>query len=305
MKEIDVSVLIPCFNEQENIPYLIETIDAFTKNNAHISWEFVFIDDGSKDNTWALLEKTCLEGVHLQLLQLAKNFGSHAALRAGISVARGRYTTFLYADLQDPIDLLLQLFEKIQKHKKEVVWAVRKQSQGIFSALYAFLMQKIVNKNFPSTGFDVVMFSRKVQKNLNNAIENESSLFLQILDFGFSDASITYQKQFRRLGKSKWTIKKKLALLLNSIFGFSIFPVYSIALIGFLFLLMAFGSIVYAVYTKNFTTWLLPIVLLLGFGFTQISLAMLGLYLWRSERKFAKPAFIIQNTIIKNANTLL
>ncbi|MCS6821281.1 MAG: glycosyltransferase family 2 protein, partial [Microscillaceae bacterium] len=205
-----ITILIPFLNESANIPFLVQSLNEFCRLRDWLSFEVIFIDDGSTDNSVELLQKQKHEFYSYKIIKLSKNFGSHAALRAGILHAKGEFITFMYADLQDPLELVVKLYQEIQEKKVEIAWACRNEKQGWFSGFYAKLMQKFAVKNFPETGFDIVMFSRKVQKLLNENIEANSSIFLQILTLGFSQSSISYQKQPRKAGKSKWTLSKKV-----------------------------------------------------------------------------------------------
>ena len=128
----------------------------------------------------------------------SRNFGSHAALRAGISHAKVRYICFNYADLQDPLELIIRM-KDLMDGGHDIIWAQRESTkvpwgEKMFSKFYARLMQKFAFKNFPEKGFDIVMFNRKVAVEVNKNVEANSSIFLQILGMGFSQTNITYKK---------------------------------------------------------------------------------------------------------------
>ncbi len=311
-----VSVIIPFLNEEENIPVLMETLSTFFTEAKDIQGEVIFVNDGSTDNSIKILSEKKHIGYSSKLINFSKNFGSHAALRAGILNSSGDYITFTYADLQDPIELIRNMLVAINKEQKaEVIWASRTTTENsffetAFSNTYARLMRKYVSPLYPNKGFDIVMFSKKVATLLNNNIESNSSIFLQILTFGFKHDFIFYNKQPRKKGKSKWTISKKIKLFIDSFVAFSYAPIRFVTSIGiFLFILgtlfSAYLMIRKIIYNDLESGWpMLISILMLGFGITNISLGIIAEYLWRtldSSRK--RPVFIIDDIIeLENEN---
>jgi glycosyltransferase involved in cell wall biosynthesis len=301
---VQITILIPFLNESANIPFLVQSLGEFCKKNKELNFEVIFIDDGSTDNSLELLQQQKHEFYTCKIIKLSKNFGSHAALRAGILHAQGKYITFMYADLQDPLELVVKLHQEITEKQKEIIWAYRNEKQGWFSGFYAKLMKKFAVKNFPENGFDIVMFSQKVQKLLNENIEANSSIFLQILTLGFPQSSITYQKQPRKAGKSKWTLAKKIKLMIDSFVAFSFFPIRLVSVIGIL--LFIFGTlfafyliarkIIFDDIKEGWTA--LASILMIGFGITNISLGIIAEYLWRTlDASRNRPVFIIDKII--------
>jgi len=158
-----LSIIIPFFNEEDNIVNLVDTLSGFFNIENRFDGEVIFVNDGSTDNSKDLL----LQQKHLnykwKLISFSKNFGSHAALRAGIQNSTGDFITFLYADLQDPINLISLLYEKKMSSGKEIIWATRSSTQNsllesIFSKYYSKLMKKYVSNSYPEKGFDIVFF---------------------------------------------------------------------------------------------------------------------------------------------------
>lgn len=306
----DVSIIIPFLNEEENIQRLGIELIKLTELNPEISYEFIMVNDGSTDQSVQAI-KSVKFPLNTKIISLSQNFGSHAALRAGILHSKGRYTTFLYADLQDPIEIISAMFKKTIV-RNEIVWAFRKNTNNsffekIFSKFYSKLMRKYVNKQYPEKGFDVVLFSKKVTDLLNKDIEANSSIFLQILNMGFKHDFIEYQKKQRKAGKSKWTIAKKIKLLIDSFVSFSYVPIRFVSVIGILFFIVGFGWSFYIVVRKIFfndlaTGWpALISILMIGFGLTNISLGIIAEYLWRTlDASRKRPVFIIDEIIELN-----
>ena len=303
-----ISVIIPFLNEAGNIPALCSGLNTYFQSATNFSAEVIFVNDGSSDNSNELLRNEKHNSYEAKLITLSKNFGSHAALRAGIMHATGDLTTFIYADLQDPLELISRLFQ-LQSSGFDIVWATRNNSQislseKLFSRLYAFMMQKFAIKSFPENGFDIVMFNEKIRHELNATIEANSSVFLQILSMGFRQTSISYNKQNRKSGKSKWTLSKKIKLFVDSFVAFSFAPVRLVTFTGIGFAILGFIWTAYIVSREMLfhdlqSGWpALVAILMVGFGITNISLGILAEYLWRTlDASRNRKVFIIDETI--------
>jgi glycosyltransferase involved in cell wall biosynthesis len=315
MKKSRLTVIIPFLNEEENIPGLVDALNGFFGGEKEYTAEVIFVNDGSTDNSPELLKRLNHKTYSSKLISFSKNFGSHAALRAGILNSTGDYVTFMYADLQDPLHLIDEMYASITKSGNEdVIWATRKSTENsffetTFSKMYSGLMRKYVSKSYPDKGFDIVMFSEKVKGLLNVNIEANSSIFLQILTLGFKQSFIFYDKQPRKKGKSKWTLSKKIKLFIDSFIAFSYTPIRFVTAVGIvLFILGIFfsGYLITRklVYNDLVSGWpMLLSILTIGFGITNISLGIIAEYLWRtldSARK--RPVFIIDEIIELKTN---
>lgn len=303
-----ISIIIPFLNEADNVENLVATLNNFFVDKAY-EVEVVLVDDGSTDQSVEKLAEQQYGKYEIRLIKLSKNFGAHAAVRAGVQNASGDYITFLPADLQDPLDLIDRSYEIIKNNGVDIVYAFRKTTNNSFlekkfSEFYAFLMKKFVNANFPGKGFDIVFFNKKVKENLDRNIEQNSSIQLQILSLGYNTEHIYYDKQERKRGKSKWTTAKKIKLLIDSFVAFSYAPIRLVSMVGILFFLG--GSIwsVYIILRKLIlddlaSGWpMLMSILLIGFGITNISLGIIAEYLWRTlDASRKRPVFIIDKII--------
>lgn len=306
----DITIIIPFLNEEDNILNLGAGLISFIESNKDILFEIVLVNDGSTDHSVEAIRKTRFPAA-TKLISFSQNFGSHAALRAGILHARGTYITFLYADLQDPVENIVNMFRKV-KDGNDIIWANRADTKNSFferqfSKLYSRLMRNYVNRKYPSKGFDVVMFNNKVKEAVNKNIENNSSVFLQILNMGFKQDFIEYQKLPRSAGKSKWTIAKKIKLLIDSFVAFSYAPIRLVSMIGILFFVGGILWTSYIVFRKLVFNDLaagwpaLISILMIGFGITNISLGIIAEYLWRTlDASRKRPVFIIDEIIELN-----
>lgn len=306
-----ITVIIPIFNEYEGVPFLVDSLNEFFGQNSNLNAEVIFVNDGSKDNSVERLMSMAHRTYKAKVISFSRNFGSHAALRAGISHASGDYICFNYADLQDPLELIIQM-KDLMDQGNDIIWAQRESTkvpwgEKMFSKFYARLMQKFAFKNFPEKGFDIVMFNKKVAAEVNKNVEANSSIFLQILGMGFKQTSITYKKRERKTGVSKWTISKKIKLFIDSFVAFSYAPIRFVTIVGIVFFILGCIWTVYIIIRKIFFHDLAPgwpalmSILMIGFGITNISLGIIAEYLWRTlDASRKRQVFIIDD--IKELN---
>jgi len=309
---LDITIIIPFLNEEDNIQHLVDSLDNLCLNSK-LRFEVIFVDDGSTDRSLHVLHKQKIESFNAKIVKLSQNFGSHSALRAGTQIASGKYIGFTYADLQDPLDLQLIMHDIVINEKANIVWGSRKKTNNsftetFFSRLYGNLMRRFVNAKYPINGFDVVFFDKKVKDILIENIESNSSIFLQILSLGFKQETILYDKKLRKKGESKWTLSKKIKLFIDSFIAFSYTPIRFVTIIGILLFTLGLFFASYliirqALYGDLESGWpALISILMLGFGVTNISLGILAEYLWRTlDSSRGRPVFIIDEIIDLNS----
>ncbi len=304
-----ISLIIPVFNEEENIPYLYERLKDVRKNILPDELEILFVDDGSTDNSFNLLSEISKRDKQVKIIRFARNFGSHVACLAGIVNSGGDACAFISADLQDPPELLSTLISK-WKGGDEIVFGVRDKNREddaivkLFSRIFFFLMKRFALKNMPERGADVFLIDRKVIDVIKKLREKNPSIFGLILWTGFKYSEVAYKREARQKGKSKWTFSKKIKILIDSFVSFSYFPIRLISFIG---ITVAFGGFIYATivifnrlfFAKAIEGWTsLMVVLLLVSGVQLVMLGILGEYLWRSfDESRDRPPFIIDQRI--------
>jgi len=300
----EVTIVIPFLNESAAIPSLVATLDRCFAGPSPAPIEVVFVDDGSTDDSVAVLRRQRPAHFRARLVQLARNFGSHAALRAGVEQARGRWVTFLCADLQDPPELVEKMWKRGQEGY-DVVWAQRENIptgllERLATRIYARLMQRFVAPSFPEHGLDVVMFGPKVARQLNANIEANSSVFLQILTMGFRQTALTYVRQPRTVGQSRWTLGRKAKLFIDSFVAFSFAPIRFVSFWGLLLATLGLMWAGYIVLRALIVGDLSPgwpslvAFLMIAAGVTNISLGIIAEYLWRTlDASRRRPTFVI------------
>lgn len=301
---IKLSVIIPIYYNEGNIPSLYEKLKETIIENKTIDFEIIFVDDGSKDNSYNELKKLREKNDKIKLIKLSRNFGSHVAILAGLSNATGDCATVISADLQDPPTIILDMLEKYYKGNK-VVLAVREDReesfvQKFFSNTYYKLMKKFALNEMPEGGFDCFLIDKTVIDVITSMKEKNSSLMGQILWCGFQTEKIYYIRKEREIGKSRWTISKKIKLFVDSFMAFSYAPIRIMSSLGFLISALGFiyGFIIFINKILNNTViegWAsLMTVFLVISGIQMMLLGIIGEYLWRSfDESRKRPTFII------------
>jgi dolichol-phosphate mannosyltransferase len=294
----------------------VDSLNEFFAQNSNLNAEVIFVNDGSRDHSADRLASMSHQTYSAKVISFSRNFGSHAALRAGISHASGDYICFNYADLQDPLDLVVRM-SALMDEGNDIVWAQRESTkvpwgEKMFSKFYARLMQKFAFKNFPEKGFDIVMFNKKVALEVNKNVEANSSIFLQILGMGFRQTSITYKKRERQTGVSKWTLSKKIKLFIDSFVAFSYAPIRFVTIVGIIFFIVGVLWSIYIVFRKIAFDDLkagwpaMMSILMIGFGVTNISLGIIAEYLWRTlDASRKRQVFIIDDIRDLNSGAII
>lgn len=301
----NISIVIPTFNEEENIPLLYQRLKELSAGSAY-GFEFIFIDDGSSDGSYPLLKQLSEQDQRLRVIRFSRNFGSHAACLAGMQHAAGDACSFIAADLQDPPEVVLQLAEQWMKGY-DVVMGVRDRDgrgSGILSKVYWKMVRRFALKDMPETGFDVFLIDRKVVDAVSSIGEKNTSVFALILWSGFNQALVTYKKMTRQRGVSKWTLGKKIKLFVDTFVSFSFFPIRMISLIGILIALAGFMYAALVIFLRLFRAvpiegWTsLMVVILVISGVQLIMIGVLGEYLWRNfDESRKRPSFIIREML--------
>lgn len=302
-----LSVIIPCYYNEHNIPV---TVPELIKNEGQfppeVTFEYVFVDDGSGDQTLqALLAVREQYPDRIRVVQLAGNVGSYNAIVAGIAHATGDCLSVITADLQDPPELMAQMYKHWQQGFKLVIGNRQDREETGFSKWFAqtfhWLMKRLALSNIPDGGFDFVFFDRQVADEVIKMHERNSNVFYLMVWLGFAYVNIPYVRRKREIGSSRWTVSKKVKLLIDSLLSFSFFPIRAISVVG---LLLGFVALIYGLYIiglKIFdpqgpTGWTtLMVVLLFVSAFQMFALGIIGEYVWRSmDAARKRPLYVVQ-----------
>jgi glycosyltransferase involved in cell wall biosynthesis len=300
------SLVVPVYDNAESIVALVEAvrhIDDLTIGEL----EVVFVLDGSPDNSNELLLSTLnATPMRARLVEHSRNFGSFAAIRTGMRIARGRYIAVMAADLQEPNALIVEFFNRLASAEVDVVVGrrVNRKDRGAsFSRLYWSLYRRFVLKDVPPGGVDVFACTEAVRDVICALEDVHTSLVAQLFWVGFRRETIAYDR-IPRDRKSGWTTRRKFRYLSNSVFAFTDLPVrilwivgiFGISLgvmVGFIILVARIAG---AITVPGYAATVL--ILLLFLSLNSLGLGIIGSYVWRSYEGVKKrPGAIVREVV--------
>lgn len=303
-----VSFVIPVYNEESNLPMLVERLVKIM-DQSPLTLEAVLVDDGSRDNSRAVLQQLALSDPRFHIVLLSRNHGHQLALTAGLSVARGSEGVFvLDGDLQDPPELLETFYAKYQEGY-DVVYAVREKRKEVFYKRFAYfifyrILKKIANIDIPLDSGDFSFISRRVVNVLNKMPEESRFIRGMRTWIGFKQIGIAYDRQERASGDSKYSFSKLVQLALNGIYNFSEFPIKFVTSLGGFAIISSVLYLISVIIKKLFFdqviegfTALLFVIILFG-GIQLMAIGVLGEYILRIFfQSKSRPNFIIEKEI--------
>lgn len=301
-----VSIVIPVYYNEDNLKPLYEDLKKKFIDEIEYEYEIVMVNDGSLDRSYQVMKELAAQDKSIKIVSLSRNFGSHAAILCGLEKCTGDCAVVKAADLQEPTELLIEMVESWKKGNN-VVLAVRQdreESLGtkFFANTYYWLVRKAALANMPEGGFDVYLLDRKVINVLLSLDERNSALTGQILWSGFKTEQIPYVRLEREIGTSKWTLKKKIRLVTDTLFSFSTLPISLVTGIGTVSFIgaLVWGIVVLIfklmglIQVSGWTT--LFIFNLFSFGIIMVTLGILGGYLWRTfDASKNRPPYIVED----------
>ena len=300
-----LSVIIPAYNEEQNIDNISSVVSSLLENN-NIKYEIIFVNDGSRDNTWEVISKVCKKNQNVKGFNFSKNFGKEAAIFAGLTYATGDCCAVIDADLQHPPQTLIKMYEKWQEGY-EIVEGV-KASRGKESFLHKLaaknfysLISKATNIDM-SRASDFKLLDRKAV-NILRAMPEKHIFFRALSSWvGFKTTSVEFHVQEREAGESKWSTYSLFKYALTNITSFSTAPMQIVTLSGIVFLLFSLILGVQSLY-KNFMgqalegfTTVILLLLIIG-SILMLSLGIIGYYIAKIyEETQNRPRFIVSES---------
>lgn len=246
-----ISLIIPAYNEAENLPELFQRVDSVTHRVAGYEFEFLVIDNRSSDETGTLSKARCETDPRWRYLRFSRNFGAEVSLAAGLKHSRGDAVIFLFSDLQEPPECIPALIKKWEEGY-DVVYGVleHREDSSIFKKLGAWgaykLIEKLSDVHIPANATDYRLMSRKVVDALNDCGETNRYLRGLVYWVGFEQAGIPYKRAPRRRGRSTTNLLFLLRFATNAIIAFSGKPLQMASVFGFFMLLISiFGAVLY------------------------------------------------------------
>jgi glycosyltransferase involved in cell wall biosynthesis len=304
---MDLSVIIPIFNEEANIAVLYTRISNVL-DSMNMTYELIFVNDGSKDKSIQLIEALSFNNTKVKFIDFSRNFGHQIAVTAGLDYSTGQRVVIIDADLQDPPELIADLYKKMDEDY-QVVYARRKSRKGesFFKKLTAKLfyrtLSSITSINIPVDTGDFRIIDRKIVDVLKQMPEQEKYLRGQISWVGFKQTYIEYEREERLKGTTGYTYRKMLKFAIDGITSFSDFPLKFASMAGFVVSFFAFIVMLYTLYSKfilkdtvqGWTSIMLS-VMFIG-GIQLICVGIIGEYISRIGNNIKKrPLYVINKS---------
>lgn len=287
-----LSIVVPVYQNEANLDDTIPRLMGLRERLGDVDLELVFVEDGSRDASFALLERH--QARHPDAIRVVKhtrNFGQMAALQTGLAVARGNCVGIISADLQDPCELFVDMVAAWRKGARVVI-AERadREDKGLspwFSRLFWKLVAKWAVPNIPPGGFDFCLLDRSVAEATLACARSHINLFVTVAYFGHPDVRIPYVRKRRDKGRSQWTTLKKVDMMVQTFFSFTTFPLKLMTYGGFGVLILSviylahlfFKALVLDIPVPGFAT--LAVLICLFGGVTLFFLGLIGEYIWQ------------------------
>ena len=301
------SLIVPVYQNEHSIPEVLERIESLN-GSLPDPIEAIFVVDGSPDSSYLVLKRLLPEAnFSSRLVSHSRNFGSFAAIKTGLSLAKGQYIAVMSADLQEPAELVVGLFQELKKGGSDIVLGVRSKRNDSFmsrsfSSFFWWTYRNFVQRQTPKGGVDIFGVTKAVGTTLVAMSESHSSLVGQLMWVGFRRSEVAYVRQARKHGKSGWSFAKKLRYFSDSLYSFTNLPISIILVVG------ATGTAMSGVFALIvFSTWILGgiavpgytaqmIVQLLSTASVLLALGVLGTYIWRTyENSKQRPQSIVMS----------
>ena len=304
-----LSLLIPAFNSEKRLRPAYEALrDCLEKEN--IPFEMLIIDDGSKDNTWELMQTLAAEDPRVRPFRMSRNYTSPYVHFAGMSVCQGACITFMPDDLQRPLETMVECYRIWERGHKLVVSYRTSRNDGwlndLFSNTYYRIMNTLSEVTFPPGGADGFLADREIIDIMNTRIHPiHTSSVVEVLRLGFDPVFVPYDRPSRP-GKSRWTWKKKVRLAMDTFFSSSAFPIRAITYLGLGISLICLLAIPVLIYARFFAEselfgfaipgWTTIITLVAFFnGLVLFCLGIVAEYIWRIyEEVKGRPGFLLR-----------
>jgi len=288
------SLIIPVYKNEDTISELLEALhelDIDLNNDLEVT----FVVDGSPDNSYGRLKELLpTTGISARIVRLSRNFGSFAAIRMGLALASGPLFAVMAADLQEPPELIRDMFTALRDDPVDIVLGQREGRSDplptrLQSKLFWGLYRRLVCQDVPPGGIDVFACNQNARDALLSLDETHSSLVIQLLWIGFRRKTVRYRRRQRRgHGTSAWSLRKRVRYMLDSIFSFTALPVTLLLVVG-----MIGSSMSVLVAAVVFISWLLGLITVTGYTpiallitsslFLQLfSLGIIGSYVYRT-----------------------
>lgn len=304
-----LSVVMPCYNEEEIIQSSITRLDQICKTCFKDNYEIILVDDGSTDSTWNMIKTLQIKYPKIQGLRLSRNHGHQLAILSGLSKVQCSLVLIIDADLQDPPELLPDMLKLMNTEDAEVVYGQRRSRAGesMIKTLSAKLFYKLLSwstqTKIPENTGDFRLMKKKISDLLVSMQEKDRFTRGLVAWLGFKQVALEYDREARLAGKSKYTSEKMLELANDAFTGFSMVPLRLASWLSILMLLVSIALIIYAIISYFFygpvRGWVSLVILISILSSSQFAiLGIIGEYIGKIYiQDKARPLFIIREQI--------
>lgn len=307
-----VSIVVPVYHSAKSLPELMERMSALADRERDNEFEFVFVDDGSGDDSFDVLQDLMSKDARVRIVKLSRNFGSNPAIMAGLASAAGDAVAVIAADLQDSPELIHDMLARWRDGAR-VVLAVRESRDdpgltSLLSSVFYKLFRRFAIASMPAGGFDFFLVDRYVCDLIGRIEETNTYVMGLILWLGFRPVQIQYRRgpRLARYGRSMWSFTGRIKYFIDSFVAFSYFPIRIASMLG---LLISFLGVIYTLFlifmriAKGYQPegWTsLMVVLLVVSGVQLFIMGILGEYLWRTlDVARHRPQYVIEQVLGK------
>lgn len=303
---IEISVVVPIYNEIENLPIIFTRLNKVVCNMSS-SHEIIFVDDGSTDESEAKIREFCSADRHVKLLSFSRNFGHQQAITAGLRASRGQAVFVMDGDLQDRPEDLMKLYSEMSQGF-DVVFATRvNRKESLSMRLCYFLAYRIIRtiseEDLPIDSGDFCVMSRRVVNHINSFEERGRYVRGLRALVGFRQKGIEIERGERLEGEPKYTFRRLLNLALDGVFSFSFLPIRLCWLVGIFFLFLTVIFLLYAVFMRLFTSFsptgftALTVLIVFLSGINLFFIGIVGEYSARIFQEVRRrPMYIIKSS---------
>jgi polyisoprenyl-phosphate glycosyltransferase len=300
----ELSIVVPVYNEEDVLPLLAQRLRPVA-DAIDATYEVLLVDDGSTDGSPVVMQRLLRDWPQLRIVRLRANAGHQAAISAGLAMARGHYVVTLDADLQDPPEVIPEMLAQARTHGADVVYGVRsdRSTDSAFKRLSARAFYRLIRvlsgTRAQVDAGDYRMMSRATVDAINALPEHHRVLRFVVPALGFPSASVTYRRDERAAGSSKYPLSKMIRLSLDSVTGFSTAPLRAATWLGILGGLAAFVLLAYALVASTLghtlPGWTSTVVAVAGVGAVQLlCVGILGEYVGRMYAHLqARPTYFV------------
>lgn len=300
-----ISVIIPCFNEEESLPFYKKEMDKIMDEMKGVRFELIFVNDGSKDRTLEILKEMAKEDKRVKYISMSRNFGKEPSMYAGLELSKGDYVAIMDADLQDPPRLLIDMYNGIVNEGYDCVGLRRTDRKGepklrsFFAETYYKLINKISETEIVNGARDYRLMTRQMVNSILELKEHNrfsKGIFSWV---GYNTKWLSYENVERVAGSTKWSFIKLFKYSIESVVAFTTYPLILSIFIG---LFALFVSLILFILCLINTTKVLIIstLILLSLGFNLVFIGILGLYISKMHIELHnRPQYIIKETNIK------